>query len=127
VHVGRCCVEIGRMHLVVKTDGRDATCSPYPVRGCYKFGIARVANRDFMTKDEVRSKLKPIFESVLDVDDLDLRDDLSADDVPEWDSLSHVRLLVTVERQFKIKFSNSEIEGLKNVGDLIRLVMTKVG
>ena len=80
-----------------------------------------------MTKDEVRSKLKPIFESVLDVDDLDLRDDLSADDVPEWDSLSHVRLLVTVERQFKIKFSNSEIEGLKNVGDLIGLLMTKVG
>jgi acyl carrier protein len=91
-----------------------------------EFGIAS-ASRDVMTEDEVRSKLKPIFESVLDVDDLDLRDDLSAGDVPEWDSLSHVRLLVTVERQFKIKFSNSEIEGLKNVGDLIRLVMTKVG
>jgi acyl carrier protein len=80
-----------------------------------------------MTKDEFRSKLKPIFESVLDVDDLDLRDDLSAGDIPEWDSLSHVRLIVTIERQFKIKFSNSEIEGLKNVGDLIRLVTTKVG
>jgi acyl carrier protein len=86
-----------------------------------------VASRDVMTKDEVRSKLKPIFESVLDVDDVDLRDDLAAGDIPEWDSLSHVRLIVTIERQFKIKFSNSEIEGLKNVGDLIRLVMTKVG
>jgi acyl carrier protein len=80
-----------------------------------------------MTKDEVRSKLKPIFETVLDVDDPDLRDDLSAGDIEEWDSLSHVRLIVTVERQFKIKFSNSEIESLKNVGDLIRLVMGKVG
>jgi acyl carrier protein len=80
-----------------------------------------------MTKDEVRSKLKSIFETVLDVDDLDLRDDLSAGDIEEWDSLSHVRLIVTVERQFNIKFSNSEIEELKNVGDLIRLVMTKVG
>jgi acyl carrier protein len=80
-----------------------------------------------MTQDDVRSKLKPIFESVLDVDDLDLRDDLAAGDIPEWDSLSHVRLIVTIERQFKIKFSNSEIEGLKNVGDLISLVMTKVG
>lgn len=80
-----------------------------------------------MTRDEVRSKLKPIFESVLDIDDLDLRDDFSAGDIPEWDSLSHVRLIVTIERQFKIKFSNSEIEGLKNVGDLISLVMTKVG
>ncbi len=80
-----------------------------------------------MTKDEVRSKLKSIFETVLDVDDLDLRDDLSAGDVEEWDSLSHVRLIVTVERQFNIKFSNAEIEELKNVGDLIRLVMTKVG
>jgi acyl carrier protein len=80
-----------------------------------------------MTKDEVRAKLKSIFETVLDVDDLDLRDDLSAGDVEEWDSLSHVRLIVTVERQFNIKFSNSEIEELKNVGDLIRLVMTKAG
>lgn len=80
-----------------------------------------------MTKDEVRSKLKPIFETVLDVDDVDLRDDLAAGDIPEWDSLSHVRLIVTIERQFKIKFSNSEIEGLKNVGDLIGLVTTKVG
>jgi len=80
-----------------------------------------------MTKDEVRSKLKSIFETVLDVDDLDLRDDLSAGDIEEWDSLSHVRLIVTVERQFDIKFSNSEIEELKNVGDLIRLVMTKAG
>jgi acyl carrier protein len=80
-----------------------------------------------MTKDEVRSKLKPIFETVLDVDDPDLRDDLSAGDIEEWDSLSHVRLIVTIERQFKIKFSNSEIESLKNVGDLIRLVMGKVG
>jgi acyl carrier protein len=89
--------------------------------------MATAAIRDVMTKDEVRSKLKPIFETVLDVDDLDLRDDLAAGDIPEWDSLSHVRLIVTIERQFKIKFSNSEIEGLKNVGDLIRLVMTKVG
>ncbi len=92
-----------------------------------KFRIDTVAIRDVMTKDEVRSKLKSIFETVLDVDDLDLRDDLSAGDVEEWDSLSHVRLIVTVERQFKIKFSNAEIEELKNVGDLIRLVMTKVG
>jgi len=80
-----------------------------------------------MTKDEVRSKLKPIFETVLDVDDLDLRDDLSPGDIEEWDSLSHVRLIVTVERQLNFKFSNSEIEELKNVGDLIRLVMTKAG
>jgi acyl carrier protein len=89
--------------------------------------IAAGAIREVMTKDEVRSKLTSIFETVLDVDDLDLRDDLSAGDIEEWDSLSHVRLIVTVERQFKIKFSNSEIEGLKNVGDLIRMVMTKVG
>ncbi len=93
----------------------------------YKFRIVTVATRDVMTKDEVRAKLKSIFETVLDVDDLDLRDDLSAGDVEEWDSLSHVRLIVTVERQFNIKFSNAEIEELKNVGDLIRLVMTKVG
>ena len=59
---------------------------------------------------------------VFDVDDLEVTPQTTAEDVEEWDSLSHVRLVVAVERHFGLKFKNSEIEGLKTVGDLARLI-----
>ncbi|MHA4875364.1 acyl carrier protein, partial [Enterococcus faecium] len=51
----------------------------------------------------------------------------TADDVEEWDSLSHIRLIVAVERAFGIKFANAEIESLENVGDLIGAIDKKTG
>jgi acyl carrier protein len=62
-----------------------------------------------------------------DLDDINIHQETSADDIDEWDSLSHIRLIVAIERAFSIKFKNSEIESLKNVGDLVNLVATKVG
>jgi acyl carrier protein len=67
-----------------------------------------------------------IRETLIDV--LDLDDDVeittatTAEDIEEWDSLSHVRLIVAVERKFGIRFQNSEIGSLMNVGDLVRLI-----
>lgn len=75
--------------------------------------------------------LESVREIMIDVFDLD--DDAevgpatSADDIEEWDSLSHIRLIVAVERKFGIKFSNSEIEGLKNIGELIAVIESKQG
>jgi acyl carrier protein len=42
--------------------------------------------------------------------------------VDGWDSLTHIRLMLTVEKAFKIKFSTSEIGQLENVGDLVALI-----
>ena len=64
---------------------------------------------------------------VFDNDDLEIDGNTSADDVEEWDSLSHIRLIVAVERKFGVKFKNSEIESLKNVGDLAKLLEAKAG
>ena len=50
---------------------------------------------------------------------------LTAHDVAQWDSLGHVQLLVMIEQRFGIKFTTSEIEGLKNLGNLIALIETK--
>ena len=61
----------------------------------------------------------------LDVDETIVTPDTTAKDIEEWDSLSHIRLLVAVERKFKVKFTNSEIEQLKRVGDLVALVEAK--
>lgn len=76
-------------------------------------------------REEVVSKLTGIFRDVLDHPDLTLTNELTADKVDGWDSLSHIDLLVAIERAFKIKFATREVTSLKNVGALIDLVMAK--
>ncbi len=74
-----------------------------------------------MQEEEIFEKLADVFEQVMDTD-VALTPSLTADDVPEWDSLSHVRLIITVERTFRVKFAASEVTGLKNLGDLVSLI-----
>ncbi|MDB5422833.1 MAG: hypothetical protein JWQ29_249 [Phenylobacterium sp.] len=78
-----------------------------------------------MTSEDIMAQLRELMIDVFDVDDLQITPATSAEDVEEWDSLSHVRLVVAVERKFGIKFKNSEIEGLKSVGDLVNLIEAK--
>jgi len=79
-----------------------------------------------MTIDEIISKIADVMVDVFDVDDLDVTSATSADDIEEWDSLSHIRFIITLERQFKIKFLNEEIANLKNIGDLARVIQSKL-
>lgn len=67
-------------------------------------------------------QLQEIFRWVLRIPDLTLTDQLTADEVPGWDSISHVRLMVAVEETFKVSFSASQLAMLENVGDLKRLL-----
>ncbi len=78
-----------------------------------------------MTDAEIYAKLNAIFRDVFDDDELVVKPDMTAKDVEGWDSLSHVRLGLTVERAFKVRFSASDITGLKNVGELVDLVRVK--
>ena len=80
-----------------------------------------------MPRAEILSQITDIMRDVFDEDDLEVSVETSAEDVEEWDSLSHVRLIVAIERKFGFKFKNSEIESLKNVGDLVNMVETKAG
>jgi acyl carrier protein len=79
-----------------------------------------------MHADAVYSKLTTIFHDVFDDDELVLRADMTADDVPEWDSLTHVRLILTIQQKFGIKFSAAQTTNLKNVGDLVALIESRV-
>lgn len=80
-----------------------------------------------MSREEIQSEVQDIMRDVFDLDDLEVSLDTTAEDVEEWDSLSHIRLIVAVERKFGFKFKNSEIESLKNVGDLVNLISAKAG
>lgn len=79
-----------------------------------------------MTSGEIHSRLMDIFRDVFDDPDLVPQREMTADDVSEWDSLSHVRLMLTIEKAFRVKFTASQVGNLKNVGDLIDSLESKL-
>ena len=78
-----------------------------------------------MDESQIYARLAQIFGEVFDDDSIELAPELSAKDVDGWDSLTHIRLILTIEKAFKIKFSTSEIGKLRNVGDLVTLIGAK--
>ena len=78
-----------------------------------------------MDRESALKGVFEVFEDVMDVDPSELSEDSTGDDVEEWDSLSHVRLVVAIERKFDTRFSNSEIEAIKSVRDIIDNIIKK--
>jgi acyl carrier protein len=78
-----------------------------------------------MTKEEITGQLQSVFEKVFQKKDFTITREMTAGDVPEWDSLRHIRLISEVEMAFGIKFKLREVLGMKNVGDLIDRIHTK--
>lgn len=76
--------------------------------------------------NDIHTRITKVFRTVFDDDSLILRDDLTATDVEGWDSLSHINLIVAVEKEFGVRFKTSEVAGLKNVGELEALVEMKL-
>ena len=77
--------------------------------------------------DTTTERLQRVFREVLGDPDLVLRDDLTAADVPGWDSLAHVGLMFSIESEFGITFSDQEMSSLEDVGALRRVVETRSG
>lgn len=78
-----------------------------------------------MNRTEIVEKLTIVFHEVFNDNSIVLRDDMTADDVENWDSLSHMSMITKVEEVFGIKFKLKELNKLKMVGDLIQIVETK--
>jgi acyl carrier protein len=74
----------------------------------------------------ITPELKRLILSVLKLDDWDIKDETVAAQIPGWDSLNHVNVIVAVEKYFHLYFKPAEILKLKNVGDLQRLVNSKL-
>ena len=79
-----------------------------------------------MEQDQIFAKLTPIFHDVMDNDNIELSRSLSAGDVEEWDSLSHIRLILAVESAFRVRFQTMEISDLDNLGDMVDLLQQKM-
>jgi acyl carrier protein len=72
-------------------------------------------------------KLNGIFRTVFDNDDIHLRPEMIAADVDGWDSLSHVNLILAVEKGFGIRFTQRELLTFRNVGELLQGIESKLG
>ena len=71
-------------------------------------------------------KLTSIFKILFNLADLELTDDLSAKDVPGWDSFNHVNLIINIEEEFGVQFTNDEVGGMQNIGNLKTLLASKI-
>ena len=71
------------------------------------------------------NKLTIIFRDVFNDDDLIIHESTTAHDIYGWDSLTHIRLVVTIEKVFALRFSAAEISNLENVGDMVELIVRK--
>jgi acyl carrier protein len=73
----------------------------------------------------IYERLSSIFQNIFDDESIVVTPTLSAQDVDGWDSLTHIRLLLTVEKSFKVKFTTTEINKLENVQGLVKLIQAR--
>ena len=79
-----------------------------------------------MQQQDIYAQLTPIFRNLFDDDTLTPTPGLTAADVPDWDSFTHINLIVAVESKFGIKFHTAELESMHTVGHLADLIQTKL-
>ena len=79
-----------------------------------------------MDKTEILKKVNAVFVDVLDDEKIVLTEATTANDVEEWDSLNHIQLVVAVEKKFGIRFTSREIQGWKNVGEMVDSISLKI-
>jgi len=79
-----------------------------------------------MEKKDVLLTVQEIFRNILDNEDIILTEETTANDVDEWDSLTHIQLIVAIEKKFKIKFTSKEILSWKNVGEMVDAICSKL-
>ena len=78
-----------------------------------------------MEKQEILSQVQDIFRDVLDNEDLLLTMTTTANDVEEWDSLTHIQLIVAIEKHFAIRFTSREILSWANIGEMVDCITSK--
>ncbi|MBQ0027463.1 MAG: acyl carrier protein [Lachnospiraceae bacterium] len=79
-----------------------------------------------MTTEEIYEKLNEVFRDVFDDEDIEVNAETTADDIEDWDSLEHINLVNAVEGEFGIKFTMAQLQGFKNVGEMVDIIKTLI-
>tara|TARA_A100001391_G_scaffold48774_4_gene29044 strand:- start:34688 stop:34933 length:246 start_codon:yes stop_codon:yes gene_type:complete len=78
-------------------------------------------------QETILAKVSEVIRDLFDEYDGPITMETTADDVPQWDSLSHVRLMVMIEMELGVHFSTSEMQSFKNLGDLVNAAAKQKG
>jgi acyl carrier protein len=78
-----------------------------------------------MDRNELLTQIKTIFIDILDNEELVIGETSTANNVDDWDSLTHIQLVVAIEKHFKIRFTSKEIQSWKNVGEMLTCIKNK--
>ena len=79
-----------------------------------------------MTRDEVYETLNEVFRDVFDDESIEVNDDTTSDDIEDWDSLEHINLIAAVEQEFGIKFNMGQVVTMKNVGEMVDIILSQI-
>lgn len=71
----------------------------------------------------IHHRIRDIFSEVFDNEEIEIWDEMGAKDIPEWDSLAQVKLIIGIEEEFKIKFTTHEVAKMRCVGDLKKILI----
>jgi acyl carrier protein len=79
-----------------------------------------------MSDPTIKQRLNLVFQEVFDRPELEITETMTAEDIEEWDSLSHIILIVATEKAFGVTFTTKDVKSLKNIGDFITLIENRV-
>lgn len=74
----------------------------------------------------IKERISDVLVSVLEHDNFEMHDELTAQDVDGWDSLSHMMIITKIEEKFEIKFKLRDLNKLKNMGSLVSVIQSKI-
>lgn len=76
-----------------------------------------------MTREEVYERLNKVFRDVFDDESIELYDETTSDDIEDWDSFEHINLVVAVEDEFSFKIPMGKVITMKNVGEMVDIIL----
>ena len=80
-----------------------------------------------MEKEEIYERLNKVFRDIFDDDSIVIKPETTSNDIEDWDSLEHINLIVAVEQEFGMKFNMKEVTTMKNVGEMVDIILSRIG
>ncbi len=80
-----------------------------------------------MSREEVFERLNKVFRDIFDDKSIMVNEETTSNDIEDWDSLEHINLIVAIEQEFGMKFNMHEVTTMKNVGEMVDIIISRIG